>query len=868
LLPARVLATILLLALFAHGEGFGACPDFQVTTPGFATGTLPRSVVVGDFNGDGKPDLAVANEFSDDVSILLGHGDGTFSPAVNYALGKPPSYPQLVFPDPVRPLSLAVGDFNGDGKSDLAVADFGAGTISILLGRGDGTFSSGPAAFALAEASAARIGSGVNAIRTVYSGYYQVVVGDLDGDGKLDLVVTNFFARSTVTILLGHGDGTFGYAITYDAGGSVAGGGVKSVAIGDFNGDGKNDLAVTSLNPYGEDNNPNTVSILLGKGDGTFGKPVTYEAAPYATSVVVGDFNGDGKSDLAVATADSVAILLGNGNGTFAAPTKYPAGAGILFLAVGDFNGNGKSDLAVVSALGVSLLLGNGNGTFAASAVHYLAGGGRQYEYDYPDVHTAGSPMAIGDFNGDGKTDLAVADNHFSNSVSILLGNGNGTFDATVTYPVGSAPTSVAAGDFNGDGRSDLAVTNSYSNNVSILLGDGNGTFAPAVFYGVGSSPNSVTIGDFDGDGKRDLAVANSGSNTVSILLGIGNGTFGIAPSIAVGTNPRSIAVGDFNGDGNSDLAVANGGNDQAVPSISILLGDGKGLFAPAINYPSKESPISLVVGDFNGDGKSDLAVASVGYRGGSVSILLGDGKGGFGAAIRYPFTGSPVSLAIGDFNGDGKSDLAVRTYDPYDPTGGYGVWVLSGNGDGTFAPAVGFAPNSYNGSMAIGDFNGDGKSDLAVTNPFSVTILLGSGDGTFGPPVKYFMGSNGPIALVAGDFNGDAASDLAIVWHDSNGVSVLLGNRSACISSISPDLGIIAGNQTVIINGTNLSDARSVTFGGAMAAITANTATSITVRTPAHPDGVVDVVVTTSSSATTMVRGYRYVVAGRRRAI
>jgi hypothetical protein len=865
-MPAKVLATILLLALFAHGEGFGACPDFQVTTPEFATGTLPRSVVVGDFNGDGKPDLAVANKLSDDVSILLGRGDGTFSSAVNYALGKPPSYPQLVFPDPVSPLSLAVGDFNGDGKSDLVVANFGAGTISILLGRGDGTFFRAIDPFAFAEASDARIGSGyaqANAIRTVYSGYYQVVVGDLDGDGKMDLVVTNFYKPYTVTILLGRGNGTFGPAVSYDAGGSVAGGGVKSVAIGDFNGDGKNDLAVTSLNPYGEDNNPNTVSILLGKGDGTFGKPVTYEAAPYATSVVVGDFNGDGKSDLAVATADSVAILLGNGNGTFAAPTNYPAGAGILFLAVGDFNGEGKSDLAVVSTLGVSLLLGNGNGTFAASAVRYLAGGGGQDDNIGPYVNTAGVPVAIGDFNGDGKTDLAVV-NRFSNSVSILLGNGNGTFDATVAYPVGSAPTSVAAGDFNGDGRSDLAVTNSYSNSVSVLLGNGGGTFAPAVNYTVGRSPSSVAIGDFDGDGKSDLAVANSDSNSVSVLLGVGNGTFGIAPSNSVGTNPRSIVVGDFNGDGNSDLAVANSGAYAAGPSISILLGDGKGLFAPAINYPSDDTPVSLAVGDFNGDGKSDLAVVNRGYyTGGSISILLGDGKGGFRPAIRYSLAGpSPVSVAIADFNGDGKSDLAVGTYN-------HGVWVFSGNGDGTFAPPVGFVPDngSSGGSVAIGDFNGDGKSDLAVTNPFSVTILLGSGDGTFGPPVNYFMGPYGPTALVAGHFTGDAASDLAIVWHDSNGVSVLLGNGSACISSISPDLGIIAGNQTVIINGTNLSDARSVTFGGAMATITANTATSITVRTPAHPKGLVDVVVTTSGSATTMVRGYQY-VAVRRRAI
>ncbi len=224
--------------------------------------------------------------------------------------------------------------------------------------------------------------------------------------------------------------------------------------------------------------------------------------------------------------------------------------------------------------------------------------------------------IALGDFNGDGIRDLAVA-NVNSNSVSVLLGNGDGTFQTHVDYTVGTGPASVAVGDFNGDGKLDLAVANQNSNTVSILLGNGNGTFQTHVDYAVGSASRSVAAGDFNGDGKLDLATANQNSNNVSILLGNGNGTFQTHVDYAVGSGPFYVAVGDFNGDSKLDLAVANFSSNN----VSILLGNGNGTFQTHVDYAVSSNPDRVLVGDFNGDGMLDLAVVSISSN--YVSILL-----------------------------------------------------------------------------------------------------------------------------------------------------------------------------------------------------------------------------------------------------
>ena len=281
-----------------------------------------------------------------------------------------------------------------------------------------------------------------------------------------------------------------------------------------------------------------------------------------------------------------------------------------------------------------------------------------------PVTGTTPSSVAVGDFNGDGIPDLAVA-NYGAGTVTILLGNGNGTFTQALNTPttVGGGPSSVAVADFNGDGIADLAVANSNDNTATILLGNGDGSFTQAANspVPVGSGPISVAVGDFNGNAIPDLAVANAGSNTITILLGDGSGNFTQAANspVTVGSEPSSVAVGDFDGNGVSDLAIANYG----AGTLTILIGNGDGTFTQAANSPitTGVGSISVAVGDFNGDGIPDLAVANYGEN--TVTILLGSGNGTFAASATKPATGAaPSSVAVGDFNGDGTPDLAVTS--------------------------------------------------------------------------------------------------------------------------------------------------------------------------------------------------------------
>ncbi|MFM6548257.1 MAG: FG-GAP-like repeat-containing protein, partial [Microcystis panniformis] len=358
-----------------------------------------------------------------------------------------------------------------------------------------------------------------------------------------------------------------------------------------------------------------------------FSPPTNFTVGNRPYSVTVGDFNGDGKSDLAVANANSsyVSVLLGTGTGSFGTATNFTVGNGPRSVTVGDFNGDGKSDLAVANSYSnnVSVLLGTGTGSFGP-ATNFTVG-------------TGPTSVTVGDFNGDGKSDLAVA-NVNSNNVSVLLGTGTGSFGTATNFSVGSLPNSVAVGDFNGDGKLDLAVANIVSSNVSVLLGTGTGSFGPATNFTVGTGPTSVTVGDFNGDGKLDLATANYNGNNVSVLLGTGTGSFGTATNFSVGNRPYSVTVGDFNGDGKSDLAVAN-----RYGTVSVLLGTGTGSFGTATNFSVGNRPSSVTVGDFNGDGKSDLATANP-SNGGSISILLNADP-----TATVTITDPSISLTIND---------------------------------------------------------------------------------------------------------------------------------------------------------------------------------------------------------------------------
>ncbi len=345
----------------------------------------------------------------------------------------------------------------------------------------------------------------------------------------------------------------------------------------------------------------------------------------------------------------------------------------------------------------------------------------------YSPITVGTSPMSVaaGDFNGDGYLDLAIA-NTGNNSVSVLLGTAAGGFTQATGSPisVGNGPVAIAIGDFNGDGILDLAIVNEYDDDVTVLVGDGTGGFSPANGspFSVGEYPVSLVVADFNNDGILDLATANSADGTVSVLLGNGAGGFASSPDspITVGNQPDAVAAADLNLDGNVDLIIANGGDG----TVTVLLGNGAGAFtSPSNPITVGTAPASIAVADFNGDGSPDLAVANSGDN--TVSILLGNGSGGFMPAPSSPVTvgKEPLFIVTGDFNGDGIADLATAN------GGDNTVSVLLGNGTASFnsAPQSPYSVGNNPDSLAIGDFNGDGNPDLAVTNQAdnTVTILL-----------------------------------------------------------------------------------------------------------------------------------------------
>jgi hypothetical protein len=369
-----------------------------------------------------------------------------------------------------------------------------------------------------------------------------------------------------------------------------AGDGPSSVAMADFNGDGSLDLAIVNRSD-------NTVSILLGNGDGTFDPQVTYSTGITPVSVAVGDFNNDGNLDLVVADAcgtdltcssgGTVSILLGNGNGTFEAQKTFATGVGPSFVAVGDFNGDGNLDLAVANAGCIQFPSSCGSGQNPGNTVSILLGDGTGKFTSKSTPATDSNPnwIAVGDLNNDGKLDLVVANLGTSSSrgttVTTLIGKGDGTFTSSSISSQGLSPTAVAVGDFNGDGNLDLAVANacgtdttcSSSGKVAILLGNGKSspTFTLQSNTAAGSGPTALVVGDVNANGKLDAVVADGTGSTLSILLGDGAGNLSLQTSPAspsTGSAPSSIAIGDLNGDGGLDLVTAN----KNASGVSILL--------------------------------------------------------------------------------------------------------------------------------------------------------------------------------------------------------------------------------------------------------------------------------------------------------
>ena len=661
-------------------------------------------------------------------------------------------------------------DFNNDGKPDMATPvlndDGVTFSVSVVLSNGDGTFQS-------------------PILTPNPNGSYgdQILVGDVNNDGKQDLILVHATKPSTFEVWLGKGDGTFNvqnntlnqlapndldggvltksgdiiaiddqnpanvYTLTNTGTGSfkqpavsmalIGSGQLNNIVFDDFNQDKILDFAAT-------DSGSNQTVVYLGQPNGTYvaGAPLTAIPADYGTcNNSSGDLNNDGFPEIVTANCgfDDLIIYVNNGDGTFQPGVTYALTTNSSYLmaeavTIADVNGDGKNDIISSNFDGgdITVMLGKGDGTVLPPAVGYSTGG---------SPHTS---ALVEDFNGDGIMDIVVPDDNFS--FVYLQGYGDGTFRAAMDFfsPIPAQSTGrpfaqvIATADLNGDGYPDVVVGNCCNNliGITVFLSQPDGSMKPGVPYGSGGSLTSVAIADFNGDGIPDIAALDLGSsNGVQIFFGSAQtpGTFTPAGSYFTGGSGvggsknggfNQIVTGDFNKDGHIDIAVAN----YSSNNVSVLLNDGNGGFLTAATYQLTNSgnAQTIATADVNNDGFLDLIVTNYGSPG-VVNVLLNQKDGTFLAAPHSPITFAfnyPGNIALGDLNGDGKLDLAVTIDDPAGP----GLAVAQGNGDGTFQTAILFSTTlqdpqnptlnpPYPGDVKMFDLKGDGNLDLVYSN-------------------------------------------------------------------------------------------------------------------------------------------------------
>ncbi len=559
----------------------------------YDVGDTPRSVALSDLNGDGRVDIVVANRIDHNVSVLLGAGDGTFASELTFLVGTTPYG--------ARPVSVAVADLNGDSYPDIVTANDLSDDVSVLFGLGNGTFTTyqaypvgaDPVSVALADfngdnhvdiVAASAMESNVSVLLSAGDGTFAaevtydvggsahaMSVSDVDHDSQADLLVVH--SDKHVAVMLGLGDGTFAPKANYYVANIP-----NYVLPVDIDGDSHIDIVTA-------DDGNHTVTVLLGYGDGTFPLRETDTVGERPYAVAVADLNGDGPTDVVAVNRNShnVSVLIGLGNGTYAPQVTYPVGTNPSGVTLGDLNGDNYVDIVATNSQSddVSVLLGLGDGTFTPHMTY--------------DTRSGPYSVALADLNGDAIPDI-VAANVQQNGVSVLLGVGDGTFQEQVLFDVGFSPYSVALDDLNGDGHIDIVTANQAEDTVSVLLGDGDGTFAAQTKFSVGDQPYSLALADLNGDDHVDIVTANLWTDNVSVLLGIGDGTFASQATYGAGHSPIHVVLGDVNGDGHPDVAVANYNSNN----LSVLLGIGDGTLAQQARYTTGGSPNGLAIAELN----------------------------------------------------------------------------------------------------------------------------------------------------------------------------------------------------------------------------------------------------------------------------
>lgn len=728
----------------------------------FPTGTSPRAACIADVNNDGVGDAATANFITHDATVLLSTGAGGLGGILTFTTG-------------TNPVDIGAGDFDANGNIDLAVLNFGAGTITVSHGPFFVTFSGGP------------VGVSPQAL----------AVADLNNDGSLDLVACNTGSHD-VSVLIQFPGGAF-VPTTYPALTPAPG----SIATGDFNQDGTTDV-ITVHSGAG------TTELWSNDGAGNLTVIATNTTAGTPVSAATAEFNGDGLIDTAFARASATSVRIHFGQAAFGFTTKdVDAGGAQDFILASDIYPDGRTDLAILQKSQDRIAyFQNGPGTtflkknlaavaaverFAAGnmdldgamdVVIPIAGVAPQFRSSVVVVRgagaeplVAGGPIATGnapeallisDMNIDGDPDI-VTSNSGDNTVVVHFGGGDGFFPFRHVVPaVGSAPYAAAAADWNGDGYPDLQFINYNSGDLEFHTS----TNAPSyVFSGsqtAGTAPVDAIAGDFNHDGLMDIAVANSGSSNISIHFSGG----GVPPPAAqyynAGSTPSAVVASDLNGDGMMDIAVANTGS----ATVSLLY-QSSGAFTRAPSLTTGFAPVGLVVGALTSPGARDIAVASIGSS--DVNIFKNGPPGSFQLQFAISTAAGPVALTTNDVNQDLVMDLVVACSSINN------LQILEGSGGGQFVNTTTATSPIQVSTLASGDFNHDGAPDVAAASNqgHSFVILRKVVQGSQVGPLAYQVPFQRVHSIPAADLNGDGFVDLLA----AGGAGVAGGSASICIN-------------------------------------------------------------------------------------